>query len=288
MLRFLRLLRRALWRAFQHDAFFLAKGAAYSSVLTFFPALLVVASIVALTQKGDVVLGEISAAVGYIVPPGARAAALRYFEGKHHFPVRLLVTTSIITLLAAAGVMNSWMEGFRKAYQLPKTWGMWKQEFIAIALVLLAFIPMTFATLLVASGSLIESWMTLHSGEALGLYILLLWSGIRWVIATLTSIAVITLIYHYGIPRTLPWHSVLPGATLATAMWLLATMGFTWYLKKYATYNLIYGSLGAAIALLVWMYLISVVVLVGAEFNALVYPRPAAKGGEAPAQQGAG
>ncbi len=66
----------------------------------------------------------------------------------------------------------------------------------------------------------------------------------RWIIATLTSIAVIALIYHNAVPRTQPWHSVLPGATLATALWFLATTLFSMYLHSYADYSIIYGSLG--------------------------------------------
>ena len=100
-----------------------------------------------------------------------------------------------------------------------------------------------------------------------------MWTAIRWLIATLTSIAVIALISHNAVPRTQPWHSVLPGATLATAMWFGATMVFGGYLSRYADYSVIYGSLGVGIALLVWMYMISLVILVGAEFNAMLFPR---------------
>ncbi len=100
-----------------------------------------------------------------------------------------------------------------------------------------------------------------------------LWGGMRWVIATLTSIAVIALIYHHAVPRTQPWHSVIPGATLATVLWFSVTVGFRAYLQHFGDFTTIYGSLGAAMALLVWMYMISLVVLVGAEFNALLFPR---------------
>jgi membrane protein len=96
---------------------------------------------------------------------------------------------------------------------------------------------------------------------------------IRWSIAILTSIAVIALIYHNAVPRTQPWHSVIPGAFLATGMWFGATLLFGWYLQRYADYSVIYGSLGAGIALLVWMYMISLVILIGAEFNAMLFPR---------------
>jgi membrane protein len=137
----------------------------------------------------------------------------------------------------------------------------------------MAGIPLTFATILVAFGSRIETRILFSLGHEFGLFILLMWIMMRWLIATLTSIAVIALIYHNAVPRTQPWHSVLPGATLATALWFLATELFGWYLQSYADYSIIYGSLGVSIALLVWMYMISLIILVAAEFNAMLFPR---------------
>jgi membrane protein len=81
------------------------------------------------------------------------------------------------------------------------------------------------------------------------------------------------LIYHWGLPRVQPWHRVLPGAVMATVLWFPVTIVFGWYVTNYANYNLIYGSLGAGIALLVWLYIISIIILIGAEFNALACPR---------------
>ena len=165
------------------------------------------------------------------------------------------------------------MEGFRHAYELPKIWGLVKERLIAVALVILAGIPLTFATVLVAFGSRIETIILFHLDREFGFYVLLMWAVLRWMIAVLTSIAVIALIYHNAVPRTQPWPSVLPGAILATGMWFLATMLFGWYLQRYADYSILYGSLGVAIALLVWMYMISLIILVGAEFNAMLFPR---------------
>ena len=272
MLRFLRLLRLAFWRAFMHDAFAIAKASAYSSILTFFPALLVVGSVLATSRKTEAYLREISYALGRILPAGS-ATALAYLKGSSQRSVGVLISASLITLWTASGVMVSWMEGFRHAYQLPKIWGLLKERIIAFALVVLAGIPLTFATMLVAFGSRIETRILFHTNHEFGFYVLLMWTAIRWLIATLTSIAVIALIYHNAVPRTQPWHSVLPGATLATVMWFLATALFGWYLQRYADYSIIYGSLGVAIALLVWMYMISLVILVGAEFNAMLFPR---------------
>ena len=273
MLGFLRLLRLAFWRALEHDQFAVAKAAAYSAILTLFPAVLLVASILTASHSTAAFVREISYALGRILPAGTDVSVLRYFEGAKPKPVQNLISTSVITIWTASGVMISWMEGFRKAYQIPKTWGIVKERAVAFLLVLLAGVPMAFASFLVAFGNQIETWMIFHSGYELGPFILGMWTSLRWVIATLTSIAVIALIYHHGLPRTQPWHRVLPGAVLATVMWFVATVLFGSYLRHFADYNQIYGSVGTAIALLVWLYLISLVVLVGAEFNSLRYPR---------------
>jgi membrane protein len=273
ILRLLRLIRLAFWRAFQHDAFAVAKASAYSSILTFFPGLLLVGSVLATSRKTQVYLREISYALGRIMPAGS-TTALAYLKGTSlQRPLGVLVSAALITLWTGSGVMISWMEGFRNAYQLPKIWGLVKERMIAFSLVILAGTPLTFATVLVAFGSRIETRILFELGREFGFYILLMWSVIRWVIATLTSIAVIALIYHNAVPRTQPWHSVLPGATLATGLWFAVTLLFGWYLQNYADYSLIYGSLGVAIALLVWMYMISLLILVGAEFNAMLFPR---------------
>ena len=272
ILRFFHLLRRAIWRAFQHDAFAIAKASAYSSILTFFPALLVIGSVLATSHKTTVYLRQISDAVGKIMPTGS-AAAVAYLKGTTQHSVGLLFVTSLLTLWFASGVLVSWMEGFRRSYELPQTWGLVKERLIAFSLVILAGIPLTFATILVAFGSRIETRILILLGREFSVYILLMWAAIRWVIAILTSIAVIGLIYHNAVPRTQPWHSVLPGASLATGMWFIATLIFGWYLQRFADYSILYGSLGVAIALLVWMYMISLIILVGAEFNAMLFPR---------------
>src|SRR5207245_4702029 len=156
MLFFFRLLRLSVWRAFQHDAFAIAKASAYSSILTLLPGLLLLGCILATSRNGHPYLVEISYALSRILPAGS-ATAMNYLRGAAQRPVGLLITTSLLTLWTASGVMISWMEGFRRCYELPKTWGLVKERLIAFELVSLAGLPMTFATLLVAFGSRIET-----------------------------------------------------------------------------------------------------------------------------------
>ena len=113
MLRFLRLLRLAFWRAFQHDAFAIAKASAYSAILTFFPALLVIGAVLATSGQTDEYLREISYALGRILPAGS-ATALAYLRGTTQRSVGVLVSASLITLWTASGVMvTHWSSGFR-------------------------------------------------------------------------------------------------------------------------------------------------------------------------------
>jgi membrane protein len=272
MLRFFRLLRLAFWRAFVHDAFAIAKASAYSMILTFFPVLLIIGSVLANWRKGAPYLREISYALGSILPAGGNTV-LSYMKAAGQHPLGFLTTTSLITLWTASGVTVSWMDGFRRCYELPKIWGLVQERMIAFMLVVFALIPMTFSTLLVAVGSKFEARLLPYVDPDFSIYVFLLWGATRWLIATLTSIAVIALIYHHAVPRTQPWHSVMPGAMLATILWFTTTVGFRAYLQHFGNFATIYGSLGAVMALLVWMYLISLVVLVGAEFNALLFPR---------------
>lgn len=271
-------LRRAFWQAFMHGQFSVAKAAAYSSILSLFPAFLVVTSVLEASDKTEGLLQQIAGAVGFVLPPGSRAAALAFFQSRQHHPARLISSASVVMLLAATGVMISWMDGFRKAYQVPNTWGFWKERAIALSLVFLALVPLCFATLLVAFGNQIEDWVQVQTMHMFRPAIRILWSVVRVVIAFATSVAVISLIYHNGIPKTQSWRRVLPGALMAAALWFPATAVFGWYVRNYATYSVVYGPLSAAIALLVWLYIVSVIVLIGAELNAQVFPRVSENG----------
>ena len=273
MSRFFRHLRIAFWRAFQHDAFAVAKAAAFSAILTFFPVVLVLASVLSISHSSELFVREIFRALGRILPAETSATVTQYITGAKPVQTKFLVSTSLLTLWTASGAMISWMEGFRKAYQMPKVWGIVKERMIAFLMVILAGVPMGFASFLVVSGNLIERWVMYQVGHEFTPYILGLWTAVRWIIAVLTSIAVIALVYHHGVPRTQPWHRVLPGAVVATVLWVFVTVLFGWYLRRYANYDVIYGSVGTAIALLIWLYLVSMVVLIGAEFNAVRYPR---------------
>jgi len=113
-----------------------------------------------------------------------------------------------------------------------------------------------------------------NSYHVLGPYVLFIWRIVRWSIGLLTTIFVLAVVYQFGTPRRRAWKYVWPGATGAAVIWFLTTLGFGFYLTRFADYSVLYGPLGAVVATLVWLYISTVSVLIGAEFNAHLYPKP--------------
>src|SRR6185437_6949712 len=187
-------------------AFATAKAGAYSSILTLFPAFLVLASIVGMSQDTVAFTREIAYAIGRVLPAGTTALALAYFNTSKIRPVHVILSASVVALAAASGVMVSWMSAFRRAYGIQgNPWGFWKERAMAFLLVPLSLVPMGFATVLVGFGNQLQNWLALHAFYELRPAVLLLWTWGRWSIGALTSIAVIALIYHLAIPRTQSW-----------------------------------------------------------------------------------
>jgi len=200
----------------------------------------------------------------------------------------------VVSLFGAASVMATLMEGFRRAHGLPDLRGsFWPRRLRALVLVPVSLLPMAAASVLVMFGHFLTmrlaGWLLTDLRGVFYVVTVLL----RWTVALLGSVAILGLIYHLGtdpdrrlqlrleplIRETLrrplsllrkewSWRASLPGAALATALWFISTLLFGLYVTRYANYSRVYGSLGAAIALLVWLYIIAVSVLMGAEFNA--------------------
>jgi membrane protein len=277
MRRFFRTFKSALISAFRHDALGFAKGSAFSMILTLFPALMVATSLlVTFDSTRDFAL-DFADDISRFLPPGIGAYFHSFFVASEGRSIKVLFLASLVMLWTASGVMTTWMLYFRTAYKMQNTWGIVKERFIAFGLVIMAGIPLAFATFLVAFGTELEQRfadrMAYELGHLVEPYIILIWTVFRWMIAIFTGVSVMALIYHHAVPRTQRWHSVVAGAALATGMWFPATAGFGYYVKHFAQYSLFYGSLAAAIVLLVWLYIISLIIMIGAEFNAILYPR---------------
>ena len=276
------LLRRACIAAYEDNCFGIAKGVAYSFLLSLFPILTTLTSIL-VQVRAQAVVHVIATFVMQVVPPGTEDLILSRLREKSGKPSTLPIVATLVTLWAGSGAMMSLMEGFQAAYRIPSGRPFLKQRALAILLVLIAALPAIAASSLIIFGdrgaAAVIHWFGSPQASDISAPVQLLWRIARYVLAFGTTTFVTGLLYFFGpnhrpeLPRVKGatesrFLRVWPGALVATILWLLATAGFAWYVNHIANYNIFYGSLGTVIVLLVWLYLIACITLVGCEFNA--------------------
>jgi membrane protein len=268
----LRHFRKALLLAVEHDVLNTAKAVAYSGMLVFFPGFIVLTAIIAKLPEGTTAVGEIRWVSGQILPADTVKVMLSSFHSRNPHAGRLIFSGISLSIYAGLGLMLTLMDGFRRAYRLPRNdWGFWQRRARALLLVFVVLVPLALATTLLVFGRAIELWMVFNSGHELRIVVLVLWRLARWSLAIGTCMAVLGALYHFGTKRREHWMLVIPGAAAATAVWFPSTLAFGWYVTRIADYSIFYGSFGAGIATLVWLYITSFSALLGAELNGVLY-----------------
>ena len=265
-------LRTAVGQALAHDVINTAKAVAYSGMLMLFPALLVITTLLAQAPEGNSIVGEIRIAFEQILPADSMDMLQDYVLNRRIHSGQVIFSASSLSIFAGLGMMLSFMEGFRRAYRLPpEDWSFWRRRMRALLLVPIALVPLSLATLVVVFGHQIEVWTIANADHELRHVVILLWRMVRWSLALITSVAVLTVLYHFGTRRKEQWFWVLPGSICSTIIWFPATLLFGWYVTRIADYSMFYGSFGAGIATLVWLYLTSFSALLGAELNGVLF-----------------
>jgi len=270
--RYVRALRVAVWQAIQNDVLDTAKATAYSGMLMLFPAFLVITTMLALVPSGNTLLDAIRTSAEQFLPADTMSLLQSYFQTRRAFSLQVLLSAASLTLFAALGVMTTLMEGFRCSYKLPeKGWNGWQLRLRALLLVPISLVPLSIATSVLVFGQTIEQWMIANSQHELQFFVLTFWRLARWSLALATSITVLGALYHFGTRSKESWPHVAPGAITATLLWFPVTLAFGLYVTSIADYTVIYGSLGTAIATLVWLYITSFSVLLGAQLNGVLH-----------------
>jgi membrane protein len=272
MFNYLAHLRNTALQALAHDLFNTAKAVAYSGMLLLFPALLVVTTLLAQLPEGGTLVGAVRNGFGQVLPADSMELLQSYVLSSGFHSNRVIVSAGTLSVFAGLGMMLSLMEGFRRAYHLPlDDWSFWGRRLRALLLVPIALVPLSLATLVVVFGHQIELWMIAKANHELRHVVLIFWRLIRWTVALATSVAVLTALYHFGTRRKEHWLWVAPGAISGTLLWFPSTLAFGWYVTRVADYSMFYGSFGAGIATLIWLYITAVSVLLGAELNGSLF-----------------
>ncbi|MGA2714775.1 MAG: YihY/virulence factor BrkB family protein [Bryobacteraceae bacterium] len=266
------LLRRTLFASFDDGLFTIAKGAAYSALLSLFPILATIATIF-VQVRADFVQRDVVSFLSQILPPGTEEIVLQQFRYRGQRPIALLVVAVVLSLWAASSVIKSLIDGFNAAYRVPRNRSILSHSAVGMMLALLSALPLLGASSLILFGGTVEAAVLkmIRVDPILNPFAggwELLSRVMRYVVAFAATATLTAILYFYGPYRKQRWHGVWPGAILATILWLLATVGFGWYVRNITNYNVLYGSVGTSIALLIWMYLLAAIALFGCEFNA--------------------
>jgi membrane protein len=174
----------------------------------------------------------------------------------------------VSALWCVSGCISSMISFLNLAHHVREGRPWFKVCAIALGLSLLISILLFTALFMVLAGSHFVGW--LGTGLRLHPVVILVWKGIQWPAAIIFVSLSCSLIYYFGpnLKERRRWHWFTPGSAFGGFVWLAASFGFRFYLHYFNNYSVSYGSIGAVMILLVWLYVIGLACLIGAEINA--------------------
>jgi len=169
---------------------------------------------------------------------------------------------------ASNGVYNL-MQAFNKSSLILESRTWLKRRMVSIGLTVVISFSLFFAIAILIAGQALLKFLQLHmfSNWQFWLWLITL---TRWVIVVLIFFVVVSLLYRYGPAHKRRWKFSSPGSILATTLAVLTSLGFSYYINHFSSYNKIYGSIGTLIVMMLWLYLNSLIILIGFELNASV------------------
>lgn len=172
----------------------------------------------------------------------------------------------LAALWTSSSAVTAIMEGLNRAYDVDEGRPFWKVRGLAILLTIGLSIFIIVSLVLLTFGPQIGGWVADQVG--LGRVFQIAWNVLRWPVIVGLLIVAMALVYYLAPDVEQSWQWITPGSIVAVVGWLLASLGFSFYVNHFGSYNATYGSIGAVIVLLTWMYVSGLFVLVGGEINA--------------------
>ena len=251
-----------------HDLPKLAASLTYFTVLSLFPALLVVVALLGLVGLSPDALRSLLDALGDL---GAHWAA-EFISGaldsvlQSHSSGLVLGLGAALSLWTASAYVGAFMWAADGVYQVETRRPYWRGLPLRVALALLLLVLLTTAATVVALVGPFGAWVAQHTGVGSGG--LDLWTWIKWPILIALGLLMFAALYWFAPSRRQPslWR-LLAGAAVGVGLWIAASAAFSVYLAHFASYNRVYGTLGAAVAFLVWVWVLNLALLVGVEVS---------------------
>lgn len=175
----------------------------------------------------------------------------------------------ILAIWSAAGGVRSVMHAFNVAYDVEEERGLLRKYLSSVLFTIGLAVIFLAALVLMFLGPQTIEWIADQVG--LGAVVVTLWTWLRIPVAILLMVLAIALIYYFFPNVDQPFAIVSPGSVFAVVVWIIGTLGFSFYLSNFGNYNATYGSLAGVIVLLLYFYISSAVLLLGAEVNAVIF-----------------
>jgi membrane protein len=244
----------------------LAAGLSYYFILSLFPLLIAFAAGLALVPLPHL-FDQILTLMARFIPPdsmGLLRRVLRDVITPHGGSI--LSVGIVATIWAASGGVAALVEAVNVAYSLPDNRSYVRKRLLAIGLMFAVGALAALALALMVVGPGFGRWLAGKAG--LGGVFVALWPYLRWTLSIACAVLSIELIYMFAPSERRPFRSTLPGAVIALLTWVALSSALGLYLRNFGKLNKTYGTLAAAVALLLWLYWTAFSILVGAQFNA--------------------
>lgn len=189
----------------------------------------------------------------------------------------LLSVGAILALWSASSGVTAVAAALNNAFEIEESRPFWKVRATAILLVICLSLFIIVSLLLLMFGPRIGTWIASLAG--LGKAFKLAWNLLRWPVILCLMVVPLSALYRYAPVVRLSWRETLPGSITATGVWVAASLAFSAYVNHFGSYDKTYGSIGAVIVLLTWMYVSGFVILLGGEINARLRDEGVEKGG---------
>ncbi|MEV5321296.1 YihY/virulence factor BrkB family protein [Streptomyces sp. NPDC052687] len=259
-----------------------AAALTYYGVLSLFPALLVLVSLLGISGRSttDKLMQNVEA----LAPGAARdiiGRAVEQLQGNAGTGSLMAIIGLVLAVWSASGYVAAFMRTANAVYDIPEGRPVWTilpvRLGLTVALMLMAVIS---ALIVVFTGGLAR-----RAGDVLGLgeTALTVWSIAKWPVLVLLVTLMIALLY-WASPnaRVRGWRWITPGSFLALVIWMIASAGFAFYVANFGSYNKTYGTMAAVIVFLVWLWITNLAILLGLEFDAETARQRAIAGGHPP------
>ena len=265
-----RALKATVQEFLRDDALGIAAQLAYYLILALFPFILVLVSLMG-TFGSEELASEVLTYFQRVMPQQAYAIIETFtaniISGQAEAP-GLFTFGILFTIWAASGAFAALINALNRAYDVQETRPFWKVRGIAILMTLGLSVLVLIGVLLLVLGPQIGDTIAqvfgLKDTFELG------WNIARWPAALFFMVFTVALLYYFAPDVEQPFRWITPGGLIGVLLWVLASVAFNFYVSNFGSYNKTYGSIGAVIVLLLYLYISSLTILFGATLNAIL------------------